>query len=116
MLLRSRHCAFKPLIKLVEEKLVEWLHEVEEGMAASWYKQNWCDGKGRFHLGDVGMNAPISNNGLESIWRHLKDACGCRGPSLQFHQFMWALWGYLKDRSKQAAADLRELPDPHNFS
>ena len=101
MLMRSRHCAFKPLIQLVEDKLVEWLYEVEEGSAASWYKQNWCGGKGRFHLGHVGMNAPMSHNGLESIWRHLKAACGSKAPLLQFHQFMWALWSYLKDKTKQ---------------
>ena len=71
--------------------------------------------KGRYHLGNVGIHAPISNNGLESKWRHIKDQCGAKLASMEMPHFIWGLFKYIPSLSEMWQAKMRETDDPYNF-
>ena len=115
LLVRSRNCAFEDICPKVQIKLVQYLTSLDEQHAATWFENNWTGDRGRWMLGYLGINAAITNNGLESTWKQLKKRCSYRQGTTHLHQFIPAMFWFLEDRTMFARDRMEEQGDPHNF-
>jgi len=95
--------------------LIEYLTSIDEQHAATWFENNWTGTRGRWMLGYLGINAAITNNGLESTWKQLKSRCSYRQGTTHLHNFLPAMFWFLEDRTQFARDRMEEQGDPHNF-
>ena len=95
-----RKCAFEDICPQVQTKLVEYLTSLGEARAATWFEHNWTGERGHWMLGYLGLNAAITNNGLESTCKQLKVRCSHRQGTTHVHHFLPEMFWFLEDKSK----------------
>lgn len=115
LLRRSKNVAFENMCRSVQLKIVQWLHDKHEVRAATWFSTHWTGEKGAWMLGLVGLNAAITNNGMESNWRDLKMDCRPLQWKLHLNEFLSALWVHLELKSANRMYQMTEYVDPYNF-
>jgi len=66
-------------------------------------------------LGYVGINAAITNNGMEASWNQMKIATRPIGYVLHVHEFLQALFWHISDKTNSRAMEIADDPIAEPF-